>query len=232
MDLSKEDVKELLNISEETLHRLIVNESIPVYSINQKLRFNREEIENWMIEAFTKNQMEEIGFETKNPEQSPWLHYGLYRAVHKGVVLETQQPEKEAIFFEVLGKVAEMLQLDQDVLMRLFLEREKLMPTALANGVAVPHTREFLLDGLFDVIVVVYLHEPISWGAIDHKPVHTLFFLFACDDKRHLSLLAKIAHLSSKEESIAMLEKKPSKKELLSYIKNWESSLLHVTALT
>jgi PTS system nitrogen regulatory IIA component len=55
--------------------------------------------------------------------------------------------------------------------------------------------------------------------------VNTLFFLFACDDKRHLHLLAKLAHLSSKQENLEYLNTHPSKPELLTYIKQWESNL-------
>ena len=226
MDLSKEDVIELLNISKETLTRLIVQEAIPVYTINHKLRFNREEIERWVIGMARSQQMEDFHFEKNVLSKSPWLHYGFYRAIHKGGVLTTQHRNKETIFEEVLTRAAEDLKLDVEMLKGHFLEREKLMPTALTNGVAVPHTREFLLDGLFDVIYVVYLDRPIDWGAMDHRPVHTLFFLFACDDKRHLSLLAKIAHFSSKEENISFLERKPGKRELMNAVKEWESTLV------
>ncbi|HSX25884.1 MAG TPA: PTS sugar transporter subunit IIA, partial [Chlamydiales bacterium] len=63
------------------------------------------------------------------------------------------------------------------------------------------------------------------YGALDNQPVHTLFFLFACDDKRHLHLLAKLAHLSSKPENLTFLQTHPSKAELLEMIKNWEANI-------
>jgi PTS system nitrogen regulatory IIA component len=99
------------------------------------------------------------------------------------------------------------------------------MPTALSNGIGVPHTRDFLLQESYDVIVVVFPEKPIEYGALDGEPVHTLFFLFACDDKRHLHLLAKLAHLSSKAENLAFLKGHPNKASLLEYIKNWESKI-------
>ena len=60
------------------------------------------------------------------------------------------------------------------------------MPTALANGIGVPHARELLLPLSSDVITVVFPKEPIEYGALDGRKVHTLFFLFACLDKSHL----------------------------------------------
>lgn len=99
------------------------------------------------------------------------------------------------------------------------------MPTALSNGVGVPHTRDFLLQESFDVVAVAFPEHPIEYGALDGQPVHSLFFLFACDDKRHLHLLAKLAHLSSNLENLAYLQSNPSKVQLLDYIKNWEANV-------
>jgi PTS system nitrogen regulatory IIA component len=49
--------------------------------------------------------------------------------------------------------------------------------------------------------------------------------LFASNDKRHLHLLAKIAHFISEQESLDYLKTKPSKQELLDYIKKWEATI-------
>ena len=96
-----------------------------------------------------------------------------------------------------MSKIAGPLGLDAGVIGDLLLDREALQPTALSNGIAIPHTRDFLLNAHYDVVTIAFLKNPIDYGALDGKPVHTLFFLFATDDKKHLHLLAKIAHLSS-----------------------------------
>jgi PTS system nitrogen regulatory IIA component len=121
--------------------------------------------------------------------------------------------------------IARDIRLDAEVITELLLDREKLMPTALSNGIAVPHTRDFLLQESFDVVAVAFPKKPIEYGALDGQPVHTLFFLFACDDKRHLHLLAKLAHLNSNEENLAFLRTHPAKASLLEYVKNWEGNL-------
>jgi PTS system nitrogen regulatory IIA component len=97
------------------------------------------------------------------------------------------------------------------------------MPTALNNGIGVPHARDLLLNKHFDAVVVAFPKHPIQYGALDGKPVHTLFFLFACEDKRHLHLLAKLAHLSSQSGSLEFLSKGPNQEDLLTYVKDWES---------
>ena len=48
MDLKIKDVAELLNISETTVRRWLVDGKIPAYRLNHQYRFSRIEIENWM----------------------------------------------------------------------------------------------------------------------------------------------------------------------------------------
>jgi len=225
MDLRKKDVAELLTVSIQTIDALIDAGKIPTYTIKGEQRFNRSEIENWMMKTLSLEK-DTLPFGESEGSYSPWQQFGLYRAIHKGDVLhDLATTNKEEIIAQAMDATSETLSLDPEIVSELLLEREHLMPTALNNGIAIPHTREFLLRGLFDAVVVVYPKTPLDWGALDGAPVHTLFFLFACDDKRHLNLLAKVAHLSSSQEALEFLQTKPSKPLLLDYIKNWEASI-------
>src|SRR5688572_8586383 len=126
--------------------------------------------------------------------------FSLYRAIHKGgVFAQIPGHDKEEIIRNSMSQIAGDLNLDAEVLFELLWDRENMQPTALNNGIGIPHTRDFLLKGSQDVVAVVFPQNSIEYGALDGKPVHTLFFLFACDDKRHLHLLAKIALLCSQE---------------------------------
>lgn len=152
--------------------------------------------------------------------------FGLYRAVHRGgVYREVPGEAKEEVIRNAMKQIARDLHLDAEVITELLIDRENLMSTALSNGIAVPHTRDFLLQESYDVVSVVFPKKPIEFGALDGKPVHTLFFLFACDDKRHLHLLAKLAHLSSNEKNLTFMQTHPNKLQFLEYIKSWEGNL-------
>jgi PTS system nitrogen regulatory IIA component len=228
MDLKLKDVAELLNVSETTIRRWVADSKIPYYKLNQQFRFCRSEIESWVLSckqgggvAPFEEEEEECPKERLGTQQ-----FGLFRAIHKGgVYIDIEGDSKEEVITAAMKRIALNLHLDAEVITDLLLDRERLMPTALSNGVGVPHTRDFLLQESYDVIAVVFPKKPIEYGALDGKPVNTLFFLFACDDKRHLHLLAKLAHLSSKSENLSFMKKHPSKPELLEYIKNWEASL-------
>jgi PTS system nitrogen regulatory IIA component len=102
------------------------------------------------------------------------------------------------------------------------------MSTSLGHGIAIPHARDFIFPKPFDVVSVVFLKSPIDYGALDGEKVKTLFFLFACDEKRHLNLLAKIAHLVKSDETRSFLSLKPQKADLLTYVKEWEMGFCRI----
>ncbi len=234
MDLKIKDVSELLNVSETTIRRWLGDSKIPAYKLNGQYRFSRIEIENWMMsqKLKVKENLVEPGelVSLKDSKTQKLIAnqigsqtFSLFRAVYKGGVINNVFGKtKKEVIFEAVKIIAAGMGLDADVIFELLMDRENLMPTALNHGIAVPHTRDFLLQKPFDAVTVVYLDQPIEYGALDGQPVHTLFFLFANQDKTHLHLLAKLAHLTRSDEAIAFFQRRPSKKEVLAYLKEWE----------
>ena len=241
MDLKIKDVAELLNVSETTIRRWLSDGKIPAYRINHQYRFSRIEIENWMMRCKIKSPEE--GFSPFNETQIyPPLdtekesqeissrggmhHFCLYRAIHQGDVFSNIPGKtKEELIRWTTKAVAQKLGVDAEVLSELLLDREKLMPTALNNGIAVPHPRDFLRKGPLDMVFVVYPKDPLDYGALDGRSVHTLFFLFASNDKGHLQLLAKLAHLGCNPKALEFLSAKPDKESLLDFIRSWEGQV-------
>jgi nitrogen PTS system EIIA component len=236
MDLKIKDVAELLNVSETTVKRWLTTGEIPAYYIGE-YRFNRNEIEDWVMKQKLVHPVTSSDNHSKTSRKADShsitkggiKQYSLYRAVHKGGVLyDIPGNTKEEVIRSVMKRIASQLNLDADVLTDLLLDRENLQSTGLGNGIGLPHTRDHLLNTHQDVVVVAFPEKPINYGSLDGKPVHTLFFLFACDDKRHLNLLYKIAHLVHRDDLIEFLQSKPSKESVLEYIKNWEGGIQNV----
>lgn len=221
MDLEIKDVADLLNLSETTIRRWAIDGKIPAYKMDHQYRFSRLEIEKWMMEQNFGGTEDADRSEKKDSGRK---QFGLYRAINSGGVFhDIPGKTKEQILRAAIKRIAPALSLDVDVITELMLDREALQPTALNHGIAVPHTRECLLDEGKNVVVVVFPEQPIEYGALDGRPVHTLFFLFASGDKHHLQLLAKIAHLSNQGDALEFFRKKPPQNVLLAYIKQWES---------
>ena len=243
MDLKIKDVADLLNVSETKIRHLLVNGEIPAYRINEEYLFNRSEIESWVLNYKSGNgesspladQFNRHADENKDLSDSDMntccsggkKQFSLYRALHKGMVVKDMPGKtKEDVIRSTMKFIAKDMNVDAEVVSEMLLERECLQPTALNQGIGIPHTRDFLLSQHHDVVTLVFPKTPLEYGALDKQPVHSLFFLFAGDDKRHLNLLAKIAHLSSQPEALELLKSKPNKEQMLAFVKDWESGIL------
>jgi PTS system nitrogen regulatory IIA component len=233
MDLQINEVSELLNVSESKIKKWIQEGKIPSYKLGLDYRFNRAEIEDWVMKNGSLSKQEnsetcqEEALDNEEHQSLGMQQFSLFRALNKGgVYLDCDKETKEDIIRWTTEKLAQKFDWDPEVIAELLIDREELMPTALNNGVGVPHTRDFLIGTHFDAIAVVFTKKPIEYGALDGKPVNTLFFLFACEDKRHLNLLAKLAHLASQDRALELFAKRPSQSELLNFVKDWENSLV------
>lgn len=238
MDLKIADVAQLLSVSENTIEKWLCEGKIPAYKLSEEYRFSRIEIEDWMLSSKIE-KVEAASFGEKqiyppkeaslssHPAKGGTQQFGLYRAIHKGdVFVDVEGATKDEIIRSALRSAADQLGFDAEVVSELFLDREKLMSTSLGHGIAVPHSRDFVLSSPgSDAVLVVFPKKPIAYGALDGQDVHTLFFLLSSDDRRHLQLLAKIAHLTASEEGMKMLQTKPSKETLLHFIMDWETGL-------
>lgn len=233
MDLKIKDVAELLNVSETTIRRWLSEGKIPAYRINHQYRFSRTEIEAWVMSQKLGNSYGATSQPSEPKEENSNANsiggskqFSLYRAIHKGdVIFNVPGNTKEEVIRAAMRAVHKDLNLDADVISELLLEREQLQPTGLGNGIGIPHTRDYLLNTHHDIVLLAFPEKEIDYGSLDGKNVHTLFFLFACEDKRHLHLLAKIAHLSSLPETAKLLQSRPSKEAILDYVKEWEGNI-------
>ena len=131
---------------------------------------------------------------------------------------------------EALSEATKAMSLPKDVdrgqLYNAILEREALMPTAIGNGVAIPHPRNPILSDDEDQrVAVFFLKTPISYNALDRKPVSVFFLILSSNPRSHLSVLAEISHLCQREEFLALLATRPSTEELVAYIVKSEQSL-------
>ncbi len=143
------------------------------------------------------------------------------------LILYLVDPEVESTALrKLIQSVPLSLSLNKEELFNALLSREEMMSTAIGNGIAIPHVRLFDSMSLQeDIVVVAYLFEPVDWVAPDGKPVHTLFFVLAADETRHLQILAEIAQLASDEDFVEFLRTMPAKEALIERIQQLEEKV-------
>ena len=100
--------------------------------------------------------------------------------------------KKQAIQ-ELAARAAELTGQNENAILEILLQREKLGSTAVGNGVAIPHGKLPKLGRLFGLFA--RLHKPIDFEALDNQPVDLIFLLLAPEaaGADHLKALARVA---------------------------------------
>jgi len=85
--------------------------------------------------------------------------------------------------------------IQNEAMVDVLLDREKLGSTGIGDGIAIPHGKLKSLDSL--VISFGRSREGIDFESIDGKPVHIFFLLMAPESStgQHLKALAKISRM-------------------------------------
>ena len=102
---------------------------------------------------------------------------------------------KKRLFQEISFKFQEMYGLNKDCVLVALQEREKLGPTGMGHGVAIPHAR---IEGISNVRgLFIKLDKPIDFESIDKQPVDLIFSIIAPknDGVDHLKALAKVSRV-------------------------------------
>ena len=191
MQLSVRDVARFLGVSQKTVYRWIQKEQIPGYRIGDQYRFNRAELLEWA----TQRRIPLRPDLSSEPDATEGPRPRLIDALRAGGIQYRIGGEDKA---SVLWAVVENLRLpdevDREFLYSVLLARESLGSTGIGDGIAIPHMRNPVLLHLGQPsISVSFLEHPVDFGAMDGKPVHTLFTLVSPTVSVHLHLLSCLA---------------------------------------
>lgn len=111
----------------------------------------------------------------------------------EAIMVGLNATSKKHLLQELAQRAATSNGVDARVALDALLERERLGPTGMGRGVAIPHAR---IAGLTDIVgVFARLAKPVDFDAVDGEPVDLVFALFAPEDAgaNHLRALARIS---------------------------------------
>ncbi len=112
------------------------------------------------------------------------------------VIADLQARTKEEVLAELIDPIkTRWPDLDQEKILSVLLDREKLGTTGIGDGIAIPHGK---LEGIQEVgLVVGRCLEGLDFKALDHKPCHIFFLVLAPENVAgmHLRILAHISRL-------------------------------------
>lgn len=214
MDMKIKDLVELLAVPEKTIRQWIKENKIPHHVISHHVRFNRVEINEWILDSRPELAPRLLGLSIAG---RPTRLTDLIRlgGIHYGLPGQTI-PE---ILNNALACFRTPEGLSKAELLSTLIDREAMMTTAVGRGIAIPHPRTPIITKVEDARVAVFLlSEPADFGALDGKPVHTLFLLLAENPRRHLEVLSKISYLCQIPEFLALLQARRPEAEILAFV--------------
>jgi len=109
------------------------------------------------------------------------------------IISELNATDKKAVLEELTGKLAEASGVNQEEMVRVLLERERLGSTGIGGGIAIPHGKLGTLKSL--LMAFGRSRKGVEFDAMDGKPTHLFFLLLAPEDSTgaHLKMLARIS---------------------------------------
>jgi PTS system nitrogen regulatory IIA component len=221
MDLKIKDIVDLLQVTEKTVYRWIKEGKIPCYRINHQYRFNKAEINEWILSH-------KIEFSSSLINLGITDRYSLTSLVEKGGIVNDLTGENvKGILKNAVEKILNPPDLTAEEILSALLSREELMPTSIGRGIAIPHPRNPIVTNPNNASVTIcYLQMPVDFGALDNQPVHSLFILLTASPKMHLDVLSKISYLCQDQTFLELLKNKTDKEKILNFIGIKESEWL------
>jgi len=185
-----------LQLNERTVLKLASAGQIPSVRIARQWRFKRENIENWL------DDMMESGKSIEEPsEEAPEIVLGEV-CDPKGIMVNFTPTSRKEVIDKMVGLLSNLgVVRDKSALARGFIEREKMMSTAMPGGTAVLHCRTVPAKAVTQPgLALATCHSSFQFGASDCDATRIFFALAAPSNRVHLALMSAIAPLMRSSE--------------------------------
>ena len=218
MYLKIQDIAELLEVSENTIYKEIKESKIPVHKIGHQYRFNKEEINDWILKNRLNVSSKIIDL---NVSKKP---ISLTDLIKKGGIFYNIRGNNiKEVISDAVNKINVPEEISKEEIISAFIQRENLGPTAIGNGIAIPHSRNPIITNAEDSCVsICFLEKELDYQSFDEKPIRMLFLVLSANAKRHLEILSKISYLCQKDSFISLLSINTEAEEIINFIANME----------
>ena len=223
MNLTVKDAAQLLQVSEKSIYRWLKQAAIPAYRMGGQHRFNRSELLEWATskhmavspDAFCEPEIDRLPM----PLFSDALEAG-------GVFYRIDGKSREEVLMQVSTHLRVPEDTDQKYLARTLIGREKLAPTAIGDGIAIPHLRVPLFTQIArPSMTLFFLENPVDFYAFDGGLVNILFTPLAPTQKIHLYLLSKLGFLLKNKTFKQALLDQENREIIFTTLRNAENDL-------
>jgi len=223
MKLTIIEIARRLSLNLDTLERWIRQGRIPVSKRGDEGIFNESELKRW---AFSQRcSYQALDKETRNEQEE--LNFMLATAMeHGGSFKGIKGSTKNTVLKACVDLVPGLSKESAQSLYTQLLAREELISTGVGKGIAIPHPRNPLEDGVkLPMIVTFFLEKPLDFDAIDDLPVFVLFLLLSPSTGDHLKLLSRLSFCLRSDSFTGFLKTFPNEVQLLGRVKEMEANI-------
>lgn len=135
------------------------------------------------------------------------------------VALETPT-DRQQVIANLSARLAEVSGLDQDAIEQAVWKRERILPSGVGGGIAIPHAR---IEGLTQPLVAVAaLKHPADFDARDGVPARVVVLILTSPEqaKMHLDLLASVVRTLAHEKRLDRAAEAESWTQFLAVIRS------------
>lgn len=143
----------------------------------------------------------------------------LYDLLHpEAIKVVAAASSKKRVLHDMAQLAGNCYDMRAEVLLEALLEREKLGPTGVGNGVALPHARSMDVGRVCGAFIL--LESPVDFGSVDKVPVDVIFGLFAPENAGvdHLKALAIVSRTLRDSSICAKLRANPDQQTLFTIL--------------
>ena len=143
----------------------------------------------------------------------------LYDLLHpEAIKVVAAASSKKRVLHDMAQLAGNCYDMRAEVLLEALLEREKLGPTGVGNGVALPHARSMDVGRVCGAFIL--LESPVDFGSVDKIPVDLIFGLFAPENAGvdHLKALAIVSRTLRDSSICAKLRANPDQQTLFTIL--------------
>ena len=143
----------------------------------------------------------------------------LYDLLHpEAIKVVAAASSKKRVLHDMAQLAGNCYDMRAEVLLEALLEREKLGPTGVGNGVALPHARSVDVGRVCGAFIL--LESPVDFGSVDKLPVDVIFGLFAPENAGvdHLKALAIVSRTLRDSSICAKLRANPDQQTLFTIL--------------
>ena len=139
-----------------------------------------------------------------------------------GVYTDVEGSSYSEVYMNIVEKMNFSNSISKDDVFQALCEREKVMSTAVGNGIAIPHCRiPVVKEQSEQCVAVACLKQSLEMNAPDDQPVNCMFVIIASNQSDHIQILAKIAELMKNAEFRKLLADHASEAEILNAVKEF-----------